>query len=222
MKVSFVIPTHNRFDLLNQLLVDIHEFTKPDEVIIVDDCSDEKTQNGIWWWSHNFGVKVFRPIKNLGFLKASNYGMKKATGGIICLISTDVRIHRDFIYWMKDELKLNPKKLMGGRLLDWDTGWNTFNGKTHIYLEGWILATGKEQWEELGYFDERYTPNDYEDIDLSTTAFKMKYTLSEFPMGSVSHVGAQSIPYGEARETITKINKEKFKEKWYTKNSKNE
>lgn len=215
MRVSFVIPSYNNFHLVNQLLVDINEHTHPDEIIVVDDCSaDEKAIEGLWWWESNMDVEVRRTPTNLGFLKASNYGLWLANGDVVCLISTDVRIHRDFIYFLVNELVEKPQKLIGGRLLDWDTGWNTFDGKMHIYLEGWFLATGKAQWEELGYFDERYSPHDMEDIDLSTTAISKGWTLSELPAGMVSHIGAQSIGYNEEREKITKENREKFRLKW--------
>jgi len=219
MKVSFVIPSYNNFNLVNQLLVDIYEHTKPDEIIVVDDYSNDRTAiDGLEWWSFNYKVRICRPLENLGFLKASNYGMRKATGGIICLISTDVRIHRDFIYWIKNELQEKPTKLIGGRLLDWDTGWNTFEKDVNFYLEGWFLATGKEQWEELGYFDERFSPHDMEDIDLSRAARTKGWTLSEMPQGTVSHIGAQSIKYGSEREVITIKNKEEFRQKWYLQN----
>lgn len=195
--------------------MDINEHTLPDEIIVMDDASTDKTAiDGLQWWMRNTGIRYRRNPENLGFLKTSNIGLKMATGDIICLISTDVRIHRDFLYFIKNELAEKPQKLIGGRLLDWDTGWNTFNGKVHIYLEGWFLATGKPEWEELGYFDERYAPSDMEDIDISTTALSKGWTISEMPQDTVSHIGAQSIGYNEERQKITEINKEKFRAKW--------
>lgn len=215
MRISFVIPSYNNFHLVNELLANIREHSMPDEIIVVDDCSTDRAAiDGLQWWAMNMDVKVRRPLENLNFLKASNWGMKQATGDVICLISTDVRIHRDFLYFIRNELTEKPQKLIGGRLLDYDTGWNTFDGKTHIYLEGWFLATGKAQWEELGYFDERYAPNDFEDVDLSTTACSKGWTLSEMAQGMVSHIGAQSIPYNDERYKLTEINREKFRLKW--------
>src|SRR5574342_490809 len=96
MKVSFVIPIWNNFHLINQLLVDIKDNCTPDEIIVVDDCStDQATRDGLVWWSFNYNVKVLRPVENLGFLKASNYGLKQATGDVLCLISSDVRMYKD-------------------------------------------------------------------------------------------------------------------------------
>lgn len=218
MKVSFVIPVFNHFDLLNQLLVDIVNHTRPDEIIVVDDHSnDPETLDGLNWWGINLGIKVIRPIQNLGFLKASNYGLKKATGDVLCLISSDVRIHKDLSAIAIAMTQVEGKILLGGKYLDFDTGWNTFNGKIHPYVEGWLLIAKKEHWEELGYFDERYAPNDYEDVDLSTTAISKGFSLAQITPDNgdvVTHIGAQSIPYGEQREEITKRNRERFREKW--------
>ncbi len=215
MKVSFVIPSYENFHLVNNLLADIHNYTKPDEIIVVDDGSKNIAAiDGLAWWRDNYGIKVLNPIDNLGFLKASNYGMKKATGGIICLISTDVRIHGDIITPIKNTLLEQPKTLFGGVVYRDSTGWNEFGEKLFPYAEGWFLSTGKEQWEELGYFDERYIPNDFEDVDLSTKAMSLGYNLFSMPSGLMKHDGAQTIGYTDKRRELTEINREKFREKW--------
>jgi glycosyltransferase involved in cell wall biosynthesis len=216
--VSFVIPSYNSFHLVNQLLVDINEHTLPDEIIVVDDCSTDKAAiDGLLWWARNMNVKVRTTPENLNFLKASNWGMRQATSDIVCLISTDVRIHKDLAAIAKAMTAVEGKVLLGGRYFNCDTGWNTFGEKTFPYVEGWLLIAKKEHWEELGYFDERYAPNDFEDVDLSTTAISKGFSLAQItPDGGtvVEHIGAQSIPYNDERYELTTRNREKFREKW--------
>jgi GT2 family glycosyltransferase len=218
MKVSFVIPSYNNFHLVNQLLVDISEHTLPDEIIVVDDCSTDKTAvEGLEWWARNMGVKIRTPLENMGFLRASNWGMRMATGDIVCLISTDVRIHKDLASIARAMTAVEGKILMGGKHYGFDTGWNTFDGRIFPYVEGWLLIARKEHWEELGYFDERFAPNDFEDVDLSTTAISKGFSLAQITPDNgivVEHIGAQSIGYNEEREKITKENREKFRQKW--------
>jgi glycosyltransferase involved in cell wall biosynthesis len=217
-KVSFVIPSYNNFPLVNELLANIREHSMPDEIIVVDDCSTDKTAiEGLGWWARNMDVKVRRPLENLNFLKASNWGLKQATGDVLCLISTDVRIHKDLAAIAKAMTAIEGKILLGGRYFNCDTGWNTFGEKIFPYVEGWLLIAKKEHWEELGYFDERYAPNDFEDVDLSTTAISKGFSLTQItPDGGtvVEHIGAQSIPYNDERMELTKRNREKFKQKW--------
>lgn len=215
---SIVIPVYNNWQGCHQLLLDLYkQCSLIEEVIVVDDASTESSvQKGLGWWkSQNLlPIEVISNKKNLGFLKSSNVGMKSAVEDIVCLISTDVRIHGDIINHLKNIFSFKEYSLVGGRLLDWDTGWNTFAGKTFSYLEGWILASSKKGWEELGYFDEIFAPNDYEDIDLTTKAVNLDYKIKVFPEGQVSHVGAQSIGYSEERSSLTERNRKKFEEKW--------
>lgn len=215
MSTSIVIPVYGRFDLLHQLLYDLYQHCSLiEEVIIINDKPDDKdVRNGLAWWktTNMLPIEVIETPENLGFLRASNLGLKSAVEDNVFLISTDVRIHKDIIEYGNKNL---GSFLVGGRLIDWDTGWNTFNGKIYRYLEGWLLGADKRAWEELDYFDERFAPNDMEDVDFSTKALEHDFILGIFPEGYVSHIGAQSIPYGDKREITTKANKEKFRQKW--------
>lgn len=212
MTFSFVIPTYNNWAGLHQLLWDIYKNCSiPDEVIIMDD--DSESLEGLGWWKDQdmLPIQHIRNMDRMGFLLNSNEGLKMATGDVVCLVSTDVRIYQDIVSYPFHNT------LMGGRYLDWDTGWNTFNGKIFPYLEGWILTTSRENWKLLGYFDDRYAPNDMEDVDLSAKALERGMFLETYPDGYVSHVGAQSISYGPEREKITIENKRKFRKKWVDK-----
>ena len=218
MKASIIIPAYKNYSLLHQLLWDIYKKCDIDnlhEVIIIDDSCTNSLNGLDWWFSKDLlPLKVFKNKKNRGFLLSSNMGLKRASGDILVLISTDVRIYRDCIQEIINQLKFEPKSLCGGRLLDGDTGWNRFGSRLFPYIEGWILATTREGWEELDYFDEIYAPNDFEDIDISATASKLGYNLWQLPQNMLQHLGAQSISYGVKREALTKENKEKFREKW--------
>lgn len=222
-QVSFVIPNYNHFDLINQLLVDIKDHNTPDEILIVDDCStDQTTIDGLAWWEYYYkSVKVIRPPENLGFLKASNFAMKQATGDIVCLISTDVRVEFDLAKQVRDLICLNNKLLIGGKLYTESTGWNNFilpDGKEKIYpyLEGWLLCATKKTWEDLGYFDERFVPNDFEDVQLSTTAIEKGYAIIPLNNPMIRHTGGQSIGYTEERKKITEAHRELFRSIWIT------
>jgi len=220
---SFVIPCYNHYELLHQVLYDIYQKCSPvDEVIVVDDASTaESFHNGLEWWKTNgmLPIRHIRNTKNQMFLKSSNIGMRQARGDVVCLISNDVRIHKDIV---KQILSYDPAELLfiGGRYLDWDTGWNTFNNRVYGYLEGWLLSAPNEMWKELDYFDEQFAPSDMEDVDISTKAVEAGYTLMALPSDMTTHLGGQSIGFNPEREKITLANKEKFRKKWTTTNSK--
>jgi GT2 family glycosyltransferase len=218
MTFSFVILNYDGWEMTHRLLFDIYQnCTRPDEVLIVNNgCKKKESFEGTAWWIENgmLPVRELRIEENIGFLLGANEGLKEADTDIICLVSNDVRIHKDIVTHIDYQIRNCYKSLIGGRLLDWDTGWNTFGNKMFPYVEGWLLATTKDNWKELNYFDELYVPNDMEDLDLSATAKNLNYMLVSLPEDYTSHHGAQTISYGSPREELTKRNKEKFRQKW--------
>ena len=211
--VSIVIPCFNKWYLTHQLLFDLYKnCSLIEEVIVVDNGSTEKeVKDGLAWWAttHMLPIETITLKENVGFLRAANIGLKAAVEDVVILISNDVRIKKDVVSYRFPE-----NSLWGGRLLDWDTGWNTFGGKVFPYIEGWILGTYNSVWKELDYFDELYAPNDMEDVDISTKALRSGLSLCAYPDGYVEHIGAQTIGYGTERENTTIKNKKKFEEKW--------
>ena len=227
MNFSIVVPCYRHPELASQILMDIYQNCTADEVIVVDDFSNDKeTKNVYEFWQRvgeSFPLKVLYLPENVGFVKASNAGLKEAIGDIVALISSDVRIYKDLKKFTLEIIKThNDKILLGGRYLDWDTGWNIFDGKTYPYVEGWALIATRSAWEEIGWFDERFAPWDFEDVDLSTTAASKGYQLRQFSpwQGEVmEHMVAKSIGYTDERRAITEAHRELFRQKWTTKNS---
>lgn len=217
-KVSIVIPFYNQYQLLHQLLFDLYSYgNRPDEVIVVNDASeDAEVYGGLDWWKKSGMLKIVekRNEENLGFLLSANIGLKSAKGELVILISSDVRVQCNLIQLIATSDANRVGTLIGGRLLDYDTGWNVFDGKIYPYLEGWLLATSKFHWEQIRYFDERFAPSDYEDIDLSTTVLLQSGRLMPLNDDRITHIGGQSYKYDEVRRERTEHNREVFRDKW--------
>ena len=217
--MTIVIPCYNGWSLTHQLLFDIYNNCNEVQVVVVDDKStDVEVQKGLAWWSKLMGDKlaIYTNEENLGFLRTSNLGVSKAQTELVMLVSNDVRIN-DKLLCSKVSGRLaigdGALNLVGARLLDRDTGWNTFDGVTYPYLEGWFLAFLKSEWLHFGGFDERYAPYDFEDVDISTTYLHNGGHLVAID-ADIQHMGAQTYKYSEAREKQTKTNQKKFEEKW--------
>lgn len=225
-KVSIVIPVYNNWALTHQLLWSLYkkEIGNIDYILVVDDCStDVEVPQGLKWWAGENLLPIFyiSNPKNLGFLLSANIGLQTVTGfddtkpeDIVILLSNDVQIRNKFITQITEIIVDVPKSLVGGVLYTHNTGWNTFDGYSYPYIEGWLLATTVENWAKLDYFDERFAPSDYEDIDLSTKAREIGMNLTPLNNPGLHHIGGQSIKYGEERLKQTNINKKKFEEKW--------
>lgn len=216
--ISIVIPTYNHYDLLHARLFEIYQKCQPVlEVIVVDDCSTEDAyRDGLEWWKTNgmLNVRHLRMKQNGGFILSSNAGIKRSIGDIVCLLSSDVRVMEDLTAPLQKSLGSNQRALVGNRLIDWDSGWNTFKGVTFPYLEGWLLAATKQGWEELGYLDEDLVPHDFEDVSLSTKAMQLGYDLVSMALTRVEHIGGQTIGFSPDREVITNRNRLIFEQKY--------
>ena len=224
MKIHIVIPVYNNYRLTNQILWSLYqrEHDNIDSVTIMDDCStDAEVSSGLAWWKEHglLPLQVHRNEKNWGFLHTANAGLRIVTRldtvsdeDIVILLSNDVLIHGGFIDQIKESI--TSKQLVGGVHYTHDTGWNKFGDKVFRYVEGWLLATTVAGWRELDYFDERYAPFDYEDVDLSTQAISMGYELVPLNNPGLVHLGGQSIGYNDKRLAQTNTNKKKFGEKW--------
>ena len=220
--LSVVVPFYNHWNLVHQTLWDLYKRCRDslDEVLLVNDAStDDEVYQGMQFWKTGemLPVKELRLKENQKFLRAANKGMAKASGDVLVLLSNDVRLNGDICKKISDIILHDEKVLIGGRYLDWSTGWNNFGTRIYPYLEGWLLACTKETWLELGGFDDDLAPHDYEDITLSTKAVSLGYTLVALPEKVTHHIGAQSIGYNPEREAITNRNKEIFRRKWVDK-----
>ena len=224
MKVSVIIPSRDKWSLTHNLLYSLYKLESEDlnEIVLVDDESQEaETLQGQHWWFTNGMFKsraidfwILQQDQNVGFLRSSNGGLKKATGDIKVLLSNDVVVTSSFLPDVKAVLANDPRALVGGKLLSGNTGWNDFGGVIYPYIEGWLLAATKETWNELNYFDEKYVPYTFEDNDLSQTAISQGRRLVALNLPGLNHLGAQTITYNEARFKITEAHKEIFRKKW--------
>lgn len=227
--VHIVIPIYNQWALCHELLWKLQKIEGKNitSIHLINDCSmEEGVAEGMKWWASSYGSKfpiyIVHNQENMGFLKTANFGISRMVDvyathatDIVILISTDVKVSGPFISQIKDILEVPAvNSLVGGVVYTHDTGWNKFGDKIFPYAEGWLLATTAGEWKQLGGFDERYIPSDYEDVDLSTRALQLGYELVPLNNPGLTHLGGRSIGYGPEREAQTKINQKKFEEKW--------
>ena len=94
--VSVVIPVFNQIDYTLNCLKSISENRPniPFEVIVVDDCSSDKTPDLV---RKIEGVRVLTNSSNLGFLRSCNVAAKSCKGQYIFLLNNDTRVTEDWL-----------------------------------------------------------------------------------------------------------------------------
>lgn len=221
MKNSIILLTYNNLPMIHARLVELSGFPEGDfEIIVVNNGSNNKDveKNLTWWKAHcRHKVQVIELRENQGFAGGFNYGVSLARGENVILLSDDVKIRKCFLPEVDELLEIKENFLLGGRIVDWAAGWNEFevSGNKVIipYCEGYMLSLKKRFWNELGGFDERFLPFDYEDIDLSFNVIYNGGWLQAMSPKYFQHLGGMTIKDSN-RLNITKQHREIFYEKW--------
>jgi glycosyltransferase involved in cell wall biosynthesis len=99
--ISVVIPSYNRASLIPETLdAVLSQTVPPDEVIVVDDGSDDNTQSVL----ASYGNRI-RPIyiPNSGDLVARNTGLREARGRLVAFCDSDDLWTADFLAHMSSQ-----------------------------------------------------------------------------------------------------------------------
>ena len=101
MRISLIVSTYNRPDALLLVLKSIHcQSLQPNEVIIADDGSDEKTKNLISDFRSQTNLEIIHSFQeDLGFRAAEsrNRAISMASSEYIVSIDGDMILHPEFI-----------------------------------------------------------------------------------------------------------------------------
>jgi len=215
--VSLIIPIYNAETELIRFWSRLHS-NAPYEVILIDNASDTTTKAVLRVCENrpqqDVSLCVVTNTENTGFGPANNQGAALAEYDTLVFTQTDVEFHRDVLSDVLVQVD-GHDDLFGARLLDYNTGWNTFGDQTFPYLEGWFLACHKDTWDRIGGFDPRYVPADFEDVDLATTAISKGVALKQLNVAvQHNHPGKSWETSKLDRQQVTIRNQQLFKQKW--------
>jgi len=100
LKISYGITVHNEAEELNKLLeILIHKTDPEDEIVIVDDFSNQETQEVITSWTQQYGhedmkvIKVYQRKLNGDFASQKNYVIEQCSGDYIFHLDADEYPH---------------------------------------------------------------------------------------------------------------------------------
>ncbi|MGA2968106.1 MAG: glycosyltransferase family 2 protein [Candidatus Levyibacteriota bacterium] len=101
MDLSIIIVSYNTKEFLNGCLESIYQTTKNInfEVIVVDNASSDGTVKALRKLK-NENLNLIENKKNLGFSKANNLGVKKASGRYLLFLNPDIVVHPETLQGM--------------------------------------------------------------------------------------------------------------------------
>jgi len=112
VKISYLVCSHNEtielLQLVEKLKTHIDLNAPNDEVVILDDFSDNEDTKKILEKSRSYGFTVIQHALNKNFAEHKNYGSKRCVGDFIVQIDADEYPHPFLLMNMEALLKANP------------------------------------------------------------------------------------------------------------------
>jgi GT2 family glycosyltransferase len=215
VKITIAIPNFNGQELLQKNLPNILE-SGADEVLIIDDCSKDKSLEVLSdFLAKHSKLIIIKHEKNKGFLSTVNELFEKALGEIVVLLNNDVFVEKDFLkplvphFQNKKVFAVNlHEKGEGPSVAFWKDGFFEFKRgqekevvQKSAWASGGSAAFRKSIWKELDGFDKLLAPFYWEDTDISFRALKRGYEILWEPNSNVTH---------EHQTTISKVHKKRY------------
>lgn len=112
MKISYLVTVHNEtlelLQLIEKLKTHIDFVTPNDEVVILDDFSDNEDTKKILTKATSYGFTVVQHALNKDFAKHKNYGSKRCVGDYIVQCDADEYLYPALLNNMHELLESNP------------------------------------------------------------------------------------------------------------------
>lgn len=186
---SIIILTYNKLEYTKLCIESIRKFTPEGryEIIVVDNNSSDGT---VSWLKEQDDITSIYNDSNVGFPAGCNQGINLAKGESILLLNNDVIVTPDWLNILDKALYSNEEIGVVGaitnncsngqqigvnytdisKMIDFAKGINISNEQSWRYkltLVGYCYLVKKEVLDKVGLLDERFTPGNYEDNDLS-------------------------------------------------------
>lgn len=202
--VSLVISVWNRRDDLRENLQSIRAQTvAADEVIVVDNCSQDGTPEMVIAEFPDV-VLIQMPHSAYGACETFNIGFASARGDYVGILDDDVVLPRDFVEKMLQEFDREPAstailspKVVEPNMPDWYLNAPEVNTARYLAtFRGCGSMARHEAIRKAGYYDERFFIFGNE-RDLTTRLLNLGYRVKLFPEVEVFHKAPFGMRHGK-------------------------
>lgn len=185
MKVSIIIPTYNRFDLLKTCLDSVERYTdlSDKEIVVVSNgCKDETVKHIKVKQDSSLPYKLLEFPRPIGFPKAVNIGALASSGEYIIILNNDAFITgSSWIDLLFKPFLIDPSVAATGPIKMADVEIQIKIEFPFWYIVFFCVLIKRSIYEELNGLDEFFTPGRGEDTDFCIRALKKGYKLIKVP-----------------------------------------
>lgn len=225
MRCDIVIATWNAIEMTRTALASIRATSNyPYRLILVD--NSEEPEARAWFReiaaSGEFGeTLLIQNERNIGWLKATNIGIRHADAKYVCLLNNDVICGTDWlrrcIHLMEREPDIGLINPRGNERSENRRVKNVNDYAEHLaaseggnqtelpHCSGFCMVAKAKLFHELGLLDEIFEGGYYEDNDFSYRARTAGFRCAQCDDAFVFHLGSQSfnkLPTAEKRRMI--------------------
>jgi N-acetylglucosaminyl-diphospho-decaprenol L-rhamnosyltransferase len=148
VRVSVIVVNWNTRTLLERCLRSVYEATSPEvelEVIVVDNASHDGSAQMV---SDRFPqASLIACATNLGFARANNLAMRRATGSYFLLLNPDAELEKDALSILAQHAEAHPRAaVVGPRLLNSDGSAQSSRRRFPTAVTGLIESTVLQRW----------------------------------------------------------------------------
>lgn len=235
---SIVILTYNQLEYTKVCIDSIRKYNSADncEIIIVDNHSTDGT---VEWLKDQVDIKYILNNENRGFPTGCNQGIELSQkDNDIFLLNNDTVIMPNSIFNLRMGLYSDENIGATGAISNnvsyyqqISQQYEDFNGYMNfaisnnitnnnsydqrVKLVGFAMLIKRHVLDKVGLLDERFTPGNYEDDDLSLRIIVEGYKLLLCKDSYIHHFGSVSFrKNADKYNELLSINSNKFKEKW--------
>jgi GT2 family glycosyltransferase len=226
--ISVVIPVCNHFNFTASLLLQLAAEYGPDsrhkaQVIVVDNGSTDRTRDLPALFP---GVVYVRTEDPIGYTAACNLGAEKATAAVTVFVNNDIELGKGALTAFLDEFAADPEiGVLGGKIVLTDGRTQEAGGMVYAnggtagfgrglaperevlniardvdYVSGCLLAIRTKLFNELGRFDELFSPGYFEDTDLCLRVWQAGKRVRYLPQAYITHYEYGTYSKGRPKE----------------------
>jgi len=207
MKISVIIPTHNRREFLSEALKSVvSQSLLPDEILVVNNGADKASLSG----ELASKVKIYDIIPDAGASQARNFGASLATGDYLAFLDDDDLWNKDYLKNAMGAVESGAKcvigrldKMTGGKISPFKNAYGKLtleNLFTHNPgVTGSNIVIAKSLFFKIGGYDPSLPTS--EDKSLAVEILKNKEEIAVLPDNQVvrrMHGGEQLSKSGSA------------------------
>jgi len=137
--VDIIIPIYNALEDVKNCINSLYKYKSYDfNLIVIDDCSDKKTENYLKEEAKKKNFKLLRNKENLRFTKTVNRGFKESKGDFVVLLNSDTIVTPKWIEKILACFESDDKIGIVGPLSN-AASWQTVPVRDDKEFGGWLV-----------------------------------------------------------------------------------